>query len=83
MHYGSSPRAWGLPAADVFADVIHRFIPTRVGFTTTFPSKTPVASGSSPRAWGLRTGPCVPASSSAVHPHARGVYVRHRLPQSS
>ena len=49
---GSSPRAWGTLGRRHAGTARGRFIPTRVGNTSTKYAVTPPVRGSSPRAWG-------------------------------
>ena len=51
---GSSPRVWGILAAELFVSPDLRFIPTRVGNTPVREQGHEVDGGLSPRVWGIR-----------------------------
>ena len=51
-----------------------RFIPTRVGYTSSTSILKPFNCGSSPLAWGIPISAVSVGLFSAVHPHSRGVY---------
>ena len=52
-HYGSSPRAWGLPLSNAEICCDCRSIPTYVGFTSKNRRTASHRSGPSPHTWGL------------------------------
>ena len=52
-HYGSSPRAWGLPLSNAEICCDCRSIPTYVGFTLEPPLYHSLLAGPSPHTWGL------------------------------
>ena len=72
--FGSSPRAWGILVKGDIENDSGRFIPTCVGYTTSYLAKNANNYGSSPRAWGIQCHRVPVRGRSSVHPHVRGVY---------
>ena len=73
-HYGSSPRAWGLPLSNAEICCDCRSIPTYVGFTHPFRQRLLSTNGPSPHTWGLLRRNHSRPYRHTVHPHIRGVY---------